>query len=67
MTPPISETFEEKTCTACGESWPADEQFFRRRIVRGIPALYCHCRACEHDQAVERHARKSLKERPQCR
>jgi hypothetical protein len=40
----------EKTCTRCGDDWPADTEFFRR-LSSGRLAPWC--RACEAEQKAE--------------
>lgn len=48
-------TEQEKACTRCGEFWPADEEFFRRRSP-SCPRLAAWCRACEAEQKAESRA-----------
>lgn len=42
----------EKQCTRCHETWPKDEQFFRRE-KRGSLCYVPWCRACEAEQKRE--------------
>lgn len=39
---------EMRRCAKCGESWPADREFFNRVLSSGR-ALRTWCRACESD------------------
>ncbi len=47
----------EKQCTRCRESWPKDEQFFRRE-TRGYRYYLPWCRACEAEQKREKRKQK---------
>ena len=49
---------EEKQCARCKESWPADEEFFRRK-KNG--QLYSYCRACEIERVQEYHRQRKEK------
>lgn len=39
---------KEKTCTHCGESWPADREFFTADRTKE-DGLYGQCKACRAD------------------
>ena len=45
----------EKTCTRCHESWPLDEEFFRRE-KREYRCYLPWCRACEAEQKREKRS-----------
>lgn len=40
---------EMRRCTKCGESWPADSEFFNQ-VVTNKPRLRGWCKACESDR-----------------
>jgi hypothetical protein len=47
---------QEKRCGRCGETWPADAEFFRPRTSQPH-RLLCWCRACEAEQRRQARSR----------
>jgi len=52
---------DEKTCIRCGETWPADTEFFRQRT--GLEKLHGSCRACESERKRGMSRAKAITEK----